>query len=101
AILIFSGIKMLLSKQEHEEAPKSEWIVNLVKRVIPVTPEIKGHNFFARLPDSTGRIVLHATPLFLALIAVEVADIIFAVDSVPAIFAVTRDPFIVYTSNIF
>ncbi len=101
AILIFSGIKMLLSKEGHEEAPKSEWIVNLVKRVIPVTPEIKGHNFFARLPDSTGRIVLHATPLFLALISVEVADIIFAVDSVPAIFAVTRDPFIVYTSNIF
>ncbi|RYY99089.1 MAG: TerC/Alx family metal homeostasis membrane protein, partial [Alphaproteobacteria bacterium] len=101
AILIFSGIKMLLSKEGHEEAPKSEWIVNLVKRVIPVTPEIKGHNFFARLPDSTGRIVLHATPLLLALVSVEVADIIFAVDSVPAIFAVTRDPFIVYTSNIF
>jgi tellurite resistance protein TerC len=101
AILIFSGIKMLLFKEGHEEAPKSEWIVNLVKRVIPVTPEIKGHNFFARLPDSTGRLVLHATPLLLALISVEVADIIFAVDSVPAIFAVTRDPFIVYTSNIF
>lgn len=101
AILIFSGIKMLLAKQEHHEAPNSRWIVKLVERVIPVTPEINGHNFFVRLPNAAGKVVLHATPLLLALVSVEVADIIFAVDSVPAIFAVTRDPFIVYTSNIF
>ena len=100
-ILIFSGWKMLRSIGEAHTAPDTGWIVRLVQRFVPVTPTITNHNFFVRQPDATGKLVLYATPLFLALIAIEVADIIFAIDSVPAIFAVTRDPFIVYTSNIF
>ncbi|HEY7798234.1 MAG TPA: TerC/Alx family metal homeostasis membrane protein [Hyphomonadaceae bacterium] len=101
AILIFSGWKMLTHLKEHQSAPNAKPIVNLVERVVPVTREIHGHNFLVRLPDATGRMILHATPLLLALVTIEMADIIFAIDSVPAIFAVTRDPFIVYTSNIF
>lgn len=101
AILIFSGWKMLSSKGEAHDAPNSDWIVNLVKRVLPVTDRITSHNFLERLPDASGKLRLYATPLLLALVTVEVVDVIFAVDSVPAIFAVTQDPFIVYTSNIF
>ena len=67
-----------------------------------VTDELHGDRFFVRQPDAkTGKLVLFGTPLFLALVLIEVADVIFAVDSVPAIFAITTDPFIVYTSNIF
>lgn len=101
AILIFSGWKMLRSIGEAHHAPDTGWIVKLVQRFVPVTPTISNHNFFVRQPDAAGKMVLYATPLFLALISIEVADVIFAIDSVPAIFAVTRDPFIVYTSNIF
>src|SRR5690606_23936710 len=69
-----------------------------------VTDQHHGNRFFVRLPSSGaagGRGLLYATPLFLALVTVEIADVIFAVDSIPAIFAITTDPFIVYTSNIF
>lgn len=101
AILIFSGWKMLKSLGEKHAAPDAGWIVRLVERFMPVTREITNHNFVVRKPDASGRMVLFATPLLLALMTVEIVDIIFAIDSVPAIFAVTRDPFIVYTSNIF
>lgn len=101
AILVFSGVKMLLSASKPHEAPNPAWIIRLVERFMPVTSEIRNHNFVVRMPDATGKLALYATPLLLALITVEIADIIFAIDSVPAIFAVTRDPFIVYTSNIF
>lgn len=100
AILIYSGWKMLGHLDEHQSAPNAQPIVRLIERFLPVTKEISDHRFLVRLPDATGRMALHATPLLLALATVEVADIIFAIDSVPAIFAVTRDPFIVYTSNI-
>ena len=101
AVLIFSGVKMLISASKPHEAPDATWIVRLFERFVPVTKEIRNHNFVVRLPDASGKMVLYATPLLIALVAVEIADIIFAIDSVPAIFAVTRDPFIVYTSNIF
>lgn len=101
AILIFSGWKMLFAGDKAGHGPDAGRIVRLVERFIPVTRQISNHNFFTRAPDGAGRMALHATPLFLALVTVEVVDIIFAIDSVPAIFAVTRDPFIVYTSNIF
>ena len=101
AFLIFTGWKMV-SGGEHEMKLDENPVLKFVKQRFPVTDTITNHNFFVRRPDpNTGKRVLFATPLFLALIMVEVADIIFAVDSVPAIFAVTRDPFIVYTSNIF
>ena len=101
AILIFSGWKMLGSMGAANHAPDASKIVRFVERFVPVTKEIRNHNFFVQAPNPAGKVVLHATPLFLALLTVELVDIVFAIDSVPAIFAVTRDPFIVYTSNIF
>jgi tellurite resistance protein TerC len=101
AFLIYTGWKMLTQKEEHGGGIEDNKILKFLKRVIPVTDKIENHNFFVRRPNAAGKIVTVATPLFLALIMVEIVDIIFAVDSVPAIFAVTRDPFIVYTSNIF
>jgi tellurite resistance protein TerC len=101
AILIFSGWKMMGSLKEAHTAPDPGWIVKLVERFVPVTRDMTSHNFFVRMPNAAGKMVLFATPLFLALITIEVADIVFAIDSVPAVFAVTQDPFIVYTSNIF
>jgi tellurite resistance protein TerC len=101
AFLIYTGYKMIAGG-EHEMKLEDNPILKFVKKRMRVTDTIENHNFFVRKPDPiTGKLVLFATPLFLALIMVEVVDIIFAVDSVPAIFAVTRDPFVVYTSNIF
>ena len=78
-------------------------VLRLVRRLVPVTDRLHGDRFFVRLPHPARpeRQVLWATPLFLALVLVEFADLIFAVDSIPAIFAITTDPYIVYTSNIF
>ena len=101
AILVISGWKMLQSMREQHKAPDASWIVRIVQRFVPVTSDITNHNFFVRRPNALGKSVLYATPLFLALVTIEIVDVIFAIDSVPAIFAVTRDPFIVYTSNIF
>jgi tellurite resistance protein TerC len=101
AFLIWTGWKMLFGG-DHEVKLEDNAVLKFVKKRIRVTDKIENHNFFVKRPHpQTGKLVLFATPLFLALIMVEVVDIIFAVDSVPAIFAVTRDPFIVYTSNIF
>jgi tellurite resistance protein TerC len=75
--------------------------VKFISSHIPVTGELHGQSFFVRLPDpATGKLVTSATPLFLALVVINLADLVFAVDSVPAIFAITTDTFIVYTSNI-
>jgi tellurite resistance protein TerC len=101
AFLIYTGYKMFFGG-EHEMKLEDNPVLKFIKKRMPIYDKIENHNFFVRKPDpKTGKIILMATPLFLALIMVEVVDIIFAVDSVPAIFAVTRDPFIVYTSNIF
>ena len=101
AFLIFTGIRMLMIG--HEEADLSQNPVLLfVKRRFRVTDTLQGDRFFVRQHDpKTGRMERYMTPLFLALIMIEIADVIFAVDSVPAIFAITTDPYIVYTSNIF
>lgn len=105
AFLIFTGVKMLLSGAEEEEEElqlEKNWALRFLKKRLRVTDKIENHNFIVRRPHPvTGKAVLYATPLLLCLLMVEIVDIIFAVDSVPAIFAVTRDPFIVYTSNIF
>ena len=95
AFLILTGIKMIV-KREEEIHPERNPVVRWFKRLVPVTSDYRGDKFFVR---ENG--VLMATPLFVALLLVEVSDLIFAVDSIPAIFAVTRDPFIVYTSNVF
>lgn len=101
AFLIFTGWKMITAADK-EASLEDNKLLAFLKRRLPVYDRIESHNFVVRRPHpETGRMTLFATPLLLALIMVEIVDVIFAVDSVPAIFAVTRDPFIVYTSNIF
>lgn len=95
AFLIFTGAKMLFGTDK-EPDPGANPVLKLVRRFIPITPAIHGQKFFVRTEGK-----LYATPLFLALLFLEFSDIIFAVDSVPAIFAITNEPFIVFTSNIF
>ena len=101
AFLIFTGIKMWLTAEQEYDVGKSPLLL-WVRRRFRVTDDLHGSKFWVRLPDPvTGRIAWFMTPLFLALLMVEFVDVVFAVDSVPAIFAITTDPFIVYTSNIF
>lgn len=97
AFLLVTGIKLGLSSGEDDELdPGKNPVVRLVKRFMPVTPDYHGDNFFIR---HEGKLL--ATPLFIVLMVVETTDLVFALDSIPAIFAITTDPFIVYTSNIF
>lgn len=95
ALLIYTAIKMVTLRQETVD-PAQNPLVRLARRWLPVTDTYHGSRFFVR---EGGRRI--ATPLFLALLLVESSDVMFAVDSIPAVFAVTRDPFIVFTSNIF
>ena len=95
AFLLVTGIKLLRSP-DHEIAPERNLLIRLFRRVVPVTPELHGSRFFVKV---LGR--WHATPLLVALLFLEMSDIIFAVDSVPAIFAVSSEPLIVYMSNVF
>ena len=100
AFLVFTGIRMALQKAEDQYDPEDNPVLRLVRKVIPVTPEYHGQQFFVRAADASGHMRLMATPLFIVLVLVETTDVIFATDSIPAIFAITRDPFIVYTSNV-
>ena len=93
-ILLLTGIKLAVRKDEGFD-PEHNPVLKLVRRVMPVTADYDGQRFFSR---ENGRRM--ATPLLLALVMVEVTDLVFAVDSIPAIFAVTKDPFLVYTSNV-
>jgi tellurite resistance protein TerC len=101
AFLLATGVKMLVVA-DHMPKLEQNPVLRLMRRRMNVTDELHGERFFVRLPVAdTDRSAVFATPLFLALVLVEVADVVFAVDSVPAIFAITTDPYIVYTSNIF
>ena len=101
AFLVFSGVKMFKSNDEDNDLENNA-VLKFVKKHFRVTNDIKSHDFTVKQPDlKTGKMVTWLTPLAVALILVEFVDLIFAVDSVPAIFAVTLDPLIVYTSNIF
>jgi tellurite resistance protein TerC len=93
--LVLTGIKMLFGPEKPME-PEKNPVIRLFRRFVPVSAELHGQSFFVSLKGVT-----HATPLFLALLFIEFTDIIFAVDSVPAIFAITREPLIVFTSNVF
>lgn len=95
AFLIFTGIRMALHRNE-EMHPERNPLIKFIRGIMPVTDNYEGDKFFIR---RAGKLI--ATPLFLVLLLVESTDLIFAVDSIPAIFAVTEDPFIVYTSNVF
>ncbi len=94
AFLILTGIRMLFAKDDH--APQNNALIHWLKSRLRLTEGLEGQAFFVKRQG-----LWFATPLFLALIMVETADLIFAVDSVPAVFAITADPFLVYTSNIF
>jgi tellurite resistance protein TerC len=93
--LVITGVKMAIGSEETVE-PERNLLIRVVRRWLPVTPGFRGQHFFVR---EGGRIA--ATPLMVALLCLEATDIVFAIDSVPAIFALTREPFIVFTSNIF
>lgn len=95
--LIFTGIKMMLVKEEAEpEDPRNGWLARSLKAILPYDPEGGFHRFLVRKGH-----LRYATPALLVLLVVDVTDLIFAVDSIPAVLAVTLDPFVVYTSNIF
>jgi len=101
AFLIFTGIKMWRTAETEQDVADSPFL-RWIRRRMAVTDRLHGEKFWVREADpATGRMRRIATPLLLALVMIECADVIFAVDSVPAIFAITTDPFIVYTSNIF
>ena len=95
ALLVITGVRMALKQDEEFDGDQNP-VVKFVRRFLPVTTDYRGKHFFAM--DDGRR---HATPLFLVLVLVEATDLIFAIDSIPAIFGITRDPFIVFTSNIF
>lgn len=95
AILVYTGIRMAFGG-EGEIDPEKNLVVRLLRRFVPITKGTRGDRFFIK---RCGKVA--ATPLFLTLVVVESSDLIFAVDSIPAVLAVSRDPFIVYSSNVF
>ena len=100
AFLVFTGIRMFFAGDHDPDIAKNP-VVRWISNHIPVTKELHGQHFFVKVPDEkSGKLVSAATPLFVALVVINLADLVFAVDSVPAIFAITTDTFIVYTSNI-
>ncbi|MFM2370751.1 MAG: hypothetical protein RIS85_473 [Pseudomonadota bacterium] len=100
AFLVFTGIKMFFTS-DHDPDIGNNPVVRWISRHMRVTKELHAQHFFVKVPDEkTGKLVNAATPLFLALVVINLADLVFAVDSVPAIFAITTDTFVVYTSNI-
>ena len=100
AFLIATGVKMLFASDKPMDVANNP-VVKFISKHMRVTKELHAQKFFVKVPDEkTGKLVRAATPLFLALVVINIADLVFAVDSVPAIFAITTDTFIVYTSNI-
>jgi tellurite resistance protein TerC len=99
ALLVVTGVRMA-TQRAHAIAIESNIATRLLRRLVPVTREYHGQRFFVR-ESVAGRLRLAATPLLAVLVLVETTDVIFAVDSIPAIFAITQDPFIVYSSNVF
>jgi len=95
AFLIFTGVKIFFADDKPIEPEKNPFI-RLLRKFLPITPEMEGQKFFIRKNG-----VLFGTPLLVCVVFIELTDIVFAVDSVPAIFAITREPLIVFTSNIF
>jgi tellurite resistance protein TerC len=96
AFLIFTAMKMLFSKEDEDFEPKDSFVYKTLGKIMPITSETDKEKFFIKTNKGNA-----ATPLFVALIVIEVMDVLFAVDSVPAILAITSDPFLVFSSNIF
>ena len=102
AFLLFTGVRMLSAGQEQHPDLSQNRLLRFLRGHLRVTEDMHDGRFLLRQPDRTsGKNLLHATPLLLALVLIELADLVFAVDSVPAVLAISQDPFIVYTSNIF
>jgi tellurite resistance protein TerC len=100
--LILTGIKMLCAKDKPSEEIAHSPVLTFMQTHLRVTDKLHGHDFFVRQPSRKhGKIVTWVTPLFLCLVMIEFADVLFAIDSIPAIFMITKDPMIVFTSNIF
>ena len=99
AFLLVTGVKMWWAASEKPDLENNR-VVRWLRSHVPITPSFHGERFFVSVEEG-GRLVRYATPLFIVLVLVEVTDLIFAVDSIPAIFAITTDPFIVLTSNVF
>jgi tellurite resistance protein TerC len=95
AFLVFTAVKMAFSKDEEDADPEQQFVVRLARRLLPVSQGGQGNRFFVR---EDGR--LKVTPLFLVLLVVEATDLLFALDSIPAVLGISQDPFIVYTSNV-
>jgi tellurite resistance protein TerC len=95
-LLLYSGFKLMTESEEDEVDPSRNPVLRLCRKILPITETYEGNKFLIRRDAR-----LFATPLFIVLIVVETTDILFATDSIPAILAITRDPFIVYTSNVF
>jgi tellurite resistance protein TerC len=96
AFLVYTGIKLALPKKEDSFDPERNIAVRLARKVVPVTSQFEGGHFFTRRAGK-----LHATPMFLVLLIVETTDVMFALDSIPAVIAITKNEFIIFTSNIF
>ena len=96
AFLVFTAFKMLFKKEEDDFDPKDSFVYRIIGKVIPITSHSEKEHFFTRINN-----INYATPLFVALLVIEVMDMLFALDSVPAILAITSDPFLVFSSNIF
>jgi len=96
AFLIYTGIKMLFEKEDAEFDPNQNLVIRVFKKIMPVTEDMSVSRFFVKKNK-----IIYATPFFVVLLFIEVSDLIFAVDSIPAVLSVSKDPFIVYTSNIF
>ncbi len=96
AILVYSGIKLLVKREDEEADHKNSKIMQVMKKFIPVTETVENDRFFTRVNG-----LLHATPLFAVLVVMNLLDIVFAMDSIPAIFAVSTNTFVIYTSNLF
>ena len=96
AFLVYTGVKMIFEKETDDYDPNKNALIKGFKKIFPVTDDMSKHQFFIRKNK-----ILHATPYFIALLVIEASDLIFAVDSIPAVLSVSKDPFIVYTSNIF
>ena len=96
AFLLYTAGKMLFTNEEEDFEPKESFVYKILGKVIPITTQKNGADFFIKKESKT-----YATPFFVALVVIEVMDVLFAVDSVPAILAITSDPFLVFSSNIF
>jgi tellurite resistance protein TerC len=99
--LLYTGGKMFTHDEDEQGNPADNFIVRLFKRFFPVTDQMHGENFFVKEEKAGSQSRWHATPLCITLLVIETTDVAFAVDSIPAVFSVSRDPFIVLTSNIF